>query len=262
MLPFFDATNRRSKGQPSVNPKTLRCICLLLLLDIPAVCTLKLTKVEQHPKGALKRRLVLAKACVATVSLLTGYAQVSTARNLPEASNVSTLSKTGTMETLFPIVRMKQTLSHFYAEFKQKEDAVTSTILEEWLNDTFLKEIPTDEKSFKAIFDAYSDPVSYKQKFVDQNAFLVYYSRGFDGPGRPNIENDLPVKQTLQYGARNEAWVAWDAFLAEARYAMNHPSEKVDTIELVQQLTSLIAAIDYYLAQAPREDTERALSTD
>lgn len=38
---------------------------------------------------------------------------------------------------------------------------------------SLLEPIPRNERAFKLIFDAYSDPVSYKQKFLDQNAFLV-----------------------------------------------------------------------------------------
>ena len=37
-----------------------------------------------------------------------------------------------------------------------------------------LNNIPRDENDFKRLFDSYSTPVSYKQKFLDQNAFLVY----------------------------------------------------------------------------------------
>lgn len=85
--------------------------------------------------------------------------------------------------------------------------------------------IPTDEKRFKALFDAYSDQVSFKQKFLDQNAFLVYYTKGFDGPGRPSIEADLPTKQPRQFGARNEAWVAWASFMAEVDYQRENPQD-------------------------------------
>jgi len=38
---------------------------------------------------------------------------------------------------------------------------------------TLEQNIPRDENDFKRIFDSYSTPVSYKQKFLDQNAFLV-----------------------------------------------------------------------------------------
>ena len=45
-----------------------------------------------------------------------------------------------------------------------------------------LAALPREEKAFKRVFDEYSDAVDYKTKFMDQNAFLVYYTRGFDGP--------------------------------------------------------------------------------
>lgn len=133
---------------------------------------------------------------------------------------------------------------------------------EEWdptLAVQLIQSIPSQENRFKAIFDAYSDPVSYKQKFVDQNAFLVYYTKGFDGPGRPSIESDLPVKQTMQYGARNDAWVAWDKFLAEwafqKRNTIFRNSEgssslaiRAEEYELTTPLEEALTAIDNYLA--------------
>lgn len=118
--------------------------------------------------------------------------------------------------------------------------------------------VPTTEKSFKALFDAYSDPVSYKQKFVDQNAFLVYYTKGFDGPGRAPIEDDLPVKQTQQYGARNDAWVAMEELLAEMEYVAKNPDD-MDVDTLGKLLSKTIAAVDSYLALAPKQDVETAL---
>jgi hypothetical protein len=111
---------------------------------------------------------------------------------------------------------------------------------------TLIKAIPTTEQSFKSIFDAYSDPISYKQRFVDQNAFLVYYTKGFDGPGRPSMESDLPVKQTFQYGARNDAWNAWDDFLAELTFQRKNPKE-ADPEDLSKLIGRAITAIDSYL---------------
>ena len=106
--------------------------------------------------------------------------------------------------------------------------------------------------------DAYSVPVSYKQRFVDANAFLVYYSKGFDGPGRPTIEQDLPVKQTLQYGSRNDAWVAWEEFLVEWDFASKGEDDSKD--ELQQALDKTVKALDAYLSLAPVEDLKQAKS--
>ena len=54
----------------------------------------------------------------------------------------------------------------------------------------------------------------------DGNAFLVYYTQGFDGPGRPSIEQDSAqqVTQKAQFGLRNDAWVAVDAARSEVQY--------------------------------------------
>ena len=56
--------------------------------------------------------------------------------------------------------------------------------------ETLLSKIPLIEKDFKKLFDEHSEGISYKQQFLDQNAFLVYYTKGFDGPGRPSIEEE------------------------------------------------------------------------
>jgi hypothetical protein len=110
------------------------------------------------------------------------------------------------------------------------------------------RRLPMRESEFKAIFDANSDPLSYKQKFVDQNAFLVYYTKGFDGPGRPSIESDLPTKQPLQYGARNDAWIAWSDFLAELEFQQREQeSDSGSKTELKQPLIQALDAIERYL---------------
>lgn len=36
-----------------------------------------------------------------------------------------------------------------------------------------LELVPATEKDFKRLFDEFSEAVSYKQKFLDSNAFLV-----------------------------------------------------------------------------------------
>jgi len=124
--------------------------------------------------------------------------------------------------------------------------------------------IPTLEAELKRLFDAYSDQVSYKQKFLDQNAFLVYYTNGYDGPGRGSLEKD-PVneRQTLQFGARNEAWVSWDDFLAEWEYYSSSSrrtssNDDVDDsfVDMIKYLSSTIQAVDRYLKLCPPQDLE------
>lgn len=159
----------------------------------------------------------------------------SQARNLPQSTGAD-LEKTGTVEALIPIVRIRQALDGPAADLPYT--------------------IPREEQAFKRLFDEYSDPISYKQKFLDQNAFLVYYTRGFDGPNRPGIEEDLPGKQTLQYGARNEAWISWEELQAELQFAQNNPDESNDAN---LYLRKLIAAVDAYLQLAPPEDVQQAM---
>jgi hypothetical protein len=173
------------------------------------------------------------------------------ARNMPEPSTADT-SKTGTVEAMIPVVLLEKQLG------KIKSSLEADVNLGSLKNmDGLLRNIPSEEKTFKAIFDAYSDPVSYKQKFVEQNAFLVYYSKGFDGPNRPNIESDLPVKQTLQLGARNDAWVAWDDFLAELDFARSNPASS-DQGDLLKRLSRTIGAVEEYLRQSPLDDLAEA----
>jgi hypothetical protein len=171
------------------------------------------------------------------------------ARNLPEPSTADT-SKTGTIEAMIPVVLLEKQLGRIKASVEADADLGSSKIIDGLLREM---NIPTEEKSFKSIFDAYSDPVSYKQKFLDQNAFLVYYTKGFDGPDRPSIESDLPVKQPLQLGARNDAWVAWDDFLAELDFLRSNPASS-DKADLLKPLAKTIDAIEGYLRQAPPDD--------
>lgn len=175
------------------------------------------------------------------------------AKNLPDPISIDA-SKTGTAETLQPILNLEAALKDLLAEISQVAaeqtqplDAIVESLTEVTKQTTTTTSIPTTEKEFKAIFDAFSDPVSYKQKFVDQNAFLVYYSKGFDGPGRPSLESDLPVRQTLQYGTRNDAWVAWEAFCVERDFQRRHPEDGADARELQRLLQNVANAVDSYL---------------
>ncbi|VEU41785.1 unnamed protein product [Pseudo-nitzschia multistriata] len=128
--------------------------------------------------------------------------------------------------------------------------------------------IPTREEEFKRLFDAYSDQVSYKQKFLDQNAFLVYYTNGYDGPGRDSLEKD-PVneRQTLQFGARNEAWIFWDDFLSECDFyessirktgASSSDDADESFVDMMKYLSNTIQALDSYLKLSPPEDLKAA----
>lgn len=69
-----------------------------------------------------------------------------------------------------------------------------------------------DEMTFKRIFDSRSDRVPYKRRFLD----LVYYSKGFNGTGRENIESDINEWQSQQFDLRNDGWIAWESFFDRA----------------------------------------------
>ena len=98
--------------------------------------------------------------------------------NLP-SDNGATGRAVGAVESLVPIVRVASGIA-------QASRAVQAGKLQD--AQKALDAIPSTEKPFKRLFDEYSEPVSYKQQFKDKNAFLVYYTQGFDGSGRPSIE--------------------------------------------------------------------------
>lgn len=200
------------------------------------------------PVSMNTRRQVFQKFFTTATILATVPASAANARNLPQTTNIDE-SKTGTIATLVPIVQLQKSLLDLQSELKQSKTA-TPTLPN-------ISMAPRDETAFKRLLDAYSDPVSYKQKFVDQNAFLVYYSKGFDGPGRATIESDLPVKQTLQYGARNDAWVAWDEVLVEYEFLSDESSSLED---LQKALEKAVKALEAYLSLAPPEDLKQANS--
>ena len=111
---------------------------------------------------------------------------VANARNLPESTGASGLQR-GTVAALTPVIKMRSNI----------QDALTAVpnIMSCQLS---LSKIPSSEKEFKRAFDEYSEGLSYKQIYKDQNAFVVYYSGGFDGPNRPSIEAEVN-KHTYSY---------------------------------------------------------------
>lgn len=186
---------------------------------------------------------------------LTVNPRQSFSENLPKSTGAD-LSKTGTIDSLVPIVRMYTDINKVNSLFLQsvpKDSTLSDTSIQSIYK--ILDFIPKNEVPFKRIFDEYSDPVSYKQKFMDQNAFLVYYTKGFDGPNRPNIESDIP-KQTFQYGFRNDAWVAFDDFMVEMSYATSDGSS--NCADLSAPLQKMITAIGQFLETAPIDDLQQA----
>lgn len=214
-----------------------------------------------------------------SLGLLVPPTSPALARNIP-VSNGADTSKVGTVSALLPIIMLRTNLSSLRQSLKEqrseKGDRPSDTIAKTKAALIFTKSggnierssasatIPIMEADFKRIFDSYSDQVSYKQKFLDQNAFLVYYTNGYDGPGRDSLEKD-PVneRQTLQFGTRNEAWISWDDFLAEWQYFSRSGSTSSDYTEddfldMIQYLSNTIQAVDRYLKLSPPEDLQAA----
>lgn len=112
-----------------------------------------------------------------------------------------------------------------------------------------------EEKGFKKLFDEYSEGISYKQQFLDKNAFLVYYTGGFDGPGRGSIEEESPREslQKAQYGYRNDAWVALDECMSELDYLLGQGDGLEDRKDLKEALMALTRALEGYVGLASAE---------
>lgn len=181
------------------------------------------------------------------------------AANLPQ-NNGADLSRTGSIETLIPVIKMRRSIINAQTLLSTSTGVVPPEKCTKILKE-LSQYIPREEAPFKRIFDEYSTPVSYKQKFLDQNAFLVYYSKGFDGPGRPNIENTGDVTnsiQTLQYGFRNEAWSAIDDVFTELEFGAKSSESDVNDKDLGVLISKALVAFDSYLSYAPEIDLSEA----
>ena len=84
------------------------------------------------------------------------------------------------------------------------------------------------------------------------------YTKGFDGPGRPNIEDDANAIQTLQYGARNDAWLKMDDLFVELEYGQKSSDSELVVGELISLIQKVTLALDAYLSLAPAADVEQA----
>jgi len=124
---------------------------------------------EEHA-CIINRRELFTKTLSAPLFIATS----ASAANLPQSTGAD-LSKTGSIDTLVPIVAMKQGLESVKSQLMSKStDAIILPEECQSILKTLLQSgIPRNENDFKKIFDAYSTKVSYKQKFLDQNAFLV-----------------------------------------------------------------------------------------
>lgn len=206
---------------------------------------------RQSEEDQMNRRRALESLCLCHTgvvgSIFCGMPEISRARNLPESTGADE-SKSGSPEALIPLVTLNSSL------LKAKEMLKDSPLDD--LRSALLRDIPSVEKDFKRLFDDYSARVSYKQRFLDQNAFLVYYTQGYDGPNRPSIETSTPEEelQTRQFGARNDAWIAWEELQAELGYQVRLDRGEQTRDDLNQLIAKLSESVERYLAFAPKQD--------
>jgi len=201
----------------------------LALLDLTLALALDKTHYLVQRRSALN---VFATFVIVPVPVV--------ARNLPEETGASG-NQRGLSSALVPIVQMRESID------RARKSIPDITQVQSILHD----DLPKSERDFKRTFDEFSDAVSYKQRFLDSNAFLVYYTKGYDGPNRPSIEQDVNLRQTNQYGARNDAWNALDDARAEVTYLLENSDS--DTADLQKYLASTVAAFDTYLSLVPQE---------
>jgi hypothetical protein len=138
-----------------------------------------------------KRRIKFGSIFAATFFLFSGFHIESNqhwdtlllplqanARNLPISNGASGLNR-GKAVSLVPILKLRNSVNAVLLQLANIQNCKD-----------LLSNVPNNEKDFKILFDEHSEGISYKQQFLDQNAFLVYYTKGFDGPGRPSIEDE------------------------------------------------------------------------
>ncbi|KAL7539236.1 hypothetical protein ACHAXR_009122 [Thalassiosira sp. AJA248-18] len=214
---------------------------------------------EQSSSRATRRDIIQS-----AINACCMFPSIASAENLP-TNNGADLSRTGSIDTLIPVVAIRQSISTARLQLTDVTGGASSIVTPETckiLLRSLLESIPREEKAFKRIFDAYSTPVSYKQQFLDQNAFLVYYTKGFDGPGRPGIEDDATNNlQTLQYGSRNDAWTATDELFFELEFGQKlkgDDSALSSEGELVALFDKVLTTLDSYLFLSPLADVEEA----
>ena len=163
------------------------------------------------------------------------------AANLPTDTGASAAQR-GTVAGLVPIVELQSTIR-----------AASAALPDVGAVARALDAVPAQEVAFKRTFDEFSEGVSYKQVWRDQNAFLVYYTGGFDGAGRPSIENDTPSeeRQRQQYGLRNEVWLAIADVRAELDFLRKSDATSDVDGEVRAALRRADAALDGYLGLVP-----------
>ena len=180
-------------------------------------------------------QLCPCSTCIAGGIGLAPIVAVARAANLPESNGASS-SMRGTRAALAGIRKIGDLAGRAKGE---ENDFVALKLT--------LAEFPSTEKAFKKLFDEYSQGISYKQQFLDKNAFLVYYTKGFDGPGRESIEKESPQEalQKMQYGYRNDAWIRLDDARAELDYLLD--AKEKPSRDLRNSLAKLEDSVSNYI---------------
>ena len=217
----------------------------------------------KSPGTTITRRDIFQNV-LSTTYAVAAAPSLASASNLPDSTGAD-LSRTGSIDTLMPIAAIQLSLARAKSQLSDSDGGpytMASPDMCSVLLQSLIKSIPREEKAFKRVFDSYSTPVNYKQKFLDQNAFLVYYTKGYDGPGRKSIEEDVNTVQTLQYGLRNDAWTAMDDLYVELEFGQGSKGDD-GTLSNKGELSALISKVlktlDSYLSLAPVADVEDAI---
>ena len=229
----------------------IRSSLLLLYIFVNSSSSKETCRSANIPSFSLRNARSFAASLVVCLSFSQLQLPWAAARNLPEDFG-SSFIRSGTPQALIPIADMAASIK---AASKALPDInACDSILQA---STAFK----SEKEFKKIFDAYSDKVSYKQRYLDQNAFLVYYTAGFDGVGRPRIDSDdaETTRTSLQFGFRNDAWVAVDEAVADAHFIAASLSKGngvslEDTKDLKTALEAADKAFDNYIQLAIKSE--------
>ena len=213
---------------------------------------------DDHAVADAERRQAVARTLGCLTLLFSD--SPGCAANLPTSTGAD-MSQTGTVEKLVPLVKFENELIKAKQELlsAREGDSSISAGTIKAISTHLSLAIPSEQILFKRKFDEYSEPVSYKQKFMDQNAFLVYYTKGFDGPNRPPMESStdpIPL-QSIQYGLRNDAWTNYDELLSELSFFS--PSDSSSTIEdILKPLNNCIASFEAYLSYSSAADVADA----
>lgn len=141
------------------------------------VATVTMARAPVDRRAAAGQLAALGIGAIATTARPGG----AVAANIPTDNGAGGRAR-GTAEALRDVVAMQAAVEAAVAACPKNLGEVQKSLGS--------KAVPTSEKDFKRLFDEYSEAITYKQRYMDQNAFLVYYTGGFDGPGRPKMEEN------------------------------------------------------------------------